>query len=677
MNLKRQSGYIKRLSIRTKLILLIVLLIVFSITATKAYDYSIRVPEIEKNVREEELNTALLTSSRLETELSRAVSTLETAANNSAFISDDEDTLVKTLRSIKDEHLAFSTVFIADASLNRLNEKGEKSSLADREYMQEVKKVDKTVISREILISQSTNKPSVMIATPVRVSGAPERYLGISINVNKLQDIIGQTKKSDSNYSYAFDGKDGLVFAHPVKEYIGSLKFINPDEKDKLKIAPELQKMTSEAVSGHSGTQIYDFNGTKIIAAYTNIPGTSLGIATRMNYEEAMEPVRQERNSAIIITLITSCLSALIAMVFAKFITDPIRNIAIQANIIAARDFTKAINVVVKGEDEVGQLQKAFKEMAIMFQSTMEQIAQAATHIASSSEVLEVSAEQSAQGANQVALSVAEVASGTAEQVNAVDSTVKIVEGIGYEINEIANNASEVALLSKESAIAAVDGGKAISHAVDSITNINGIVQDTANVIRGLGTSSNQISQIVDAISGIASQTNLLALNAAIEAARAGEQGRGFSVVAEEVRKLAEQSIESAGNIARIIGEVQDQTNYAIHKMDKSAEEVSRGQDVVSTAGESFKMIERQIDNVNQAIQGITVTIQRLLVSSSNVITSVEKIRDISQEATASTQTISAATEEQSASMQEIASSAESLAQLSKQLEATLKQYKF
>jgi methyl-accepting chemotaxis protein len=381
---KKQIRHANLISIRTKLVLVILSLIILSIAATKVYDYSVRVPEIEKTVEEERLNAAVLTASRLETEIFKTVSVLETAAINTAFISDDKDTVIKALLSIKEQNQIFSTVFLCDASLDRLNEKGEITSLASREYMQEVKKTKKTVISREILISQSTHKPSIMIATPVRISGAPESYLGISINIDKLQYIIGETGKSGGSYTFAFDGKDGLVFAHPIQEYVGTLKFINPDDKDKSKIAPELQKMAKEAISGHSGTQIYDFNGTRIIAAYTNIPGTSFGIAARMNYEDAMEPVRKERNLDIIIAVIASLISAAAAMAFAKYIADPIKSIANEANVIASGDFTGAMNIVVKGRDEVGQLQKAFKDMAIMLKSTMGQIGQAAAQIASS-----------------------------------------------------------------------------------------------------------------------------------------------------------------------------------------------------------------------------------------------------------------------------------------------------
>jgi len=664
-------------SIRTKMVFIISLLVALSIVSTKAYDYSVRVPELEKAVRDDQMNTVTLTASRLETEIDKTESTLETAANNSIFLSTDTNALVKELQSIKSQNAIFSTVFLADSALNRLNENGEVRSLANREYMQAVKNTKKTVVSREILISQSTNKPSIMIATPIKVPGAPERYLGISINVDRLQGIIAEGAKSKTNYSFAFDGKDGLAFAHPVKEYVGTLKFINPDEKDQSKVPQELRDMASQAVAGHSGTKIYMFNGSKVIAAYAGVPGTAYGVAARMNYEDAMEPIRAERNSAVIIVIIASIFSALIALGLAKYITDPIIEISNQANIIASGDFSKAMNVVIKSDDEIGQLQKAFRNMAVMLKSTMTQIGEAAEHIASSSEVLEASAMQSAQGATQVAETVSEVASGAVDQVGTVDRTVESVKEIGLEIDEIASSASQVARLSKETSAAAVDGGLAIDHAVESITNINDIVQDTANAIRELGNSSNQISLIVDTISGIASQTNLLALNAAIEAARAGEQGLGFSVVADEVRKLAEQSKESAGSIAKIINEVQAHTLYAIEKMNKSAGEVHAGQDIVLAAGESFKVIQNQINTVNHAVQEITVTAQRLSVSSENVITSVEKIREISQETAANSQTISAATEEQSASMQEVAASAESLAQLSAQLEDVLKNYQF
>lgn len=670
----RNRGF---LSIRTKVASVIAVLIILAVATVEIHNYRGRVSEIEQTVQEQQLNTTVITASRLETAIGKTAATLETAAHNSAFAAENRDDLIQALLAVKEQNPIFSTVFVADATLSRLNEKGEISSLADREYMQEVRKTKETVISREILISQATKKPSLMIATPVKVPGAPERYLGISVNIDNLQGIVAQSKKSDSNYSFAFDGKNGLIFAHPVAAYIGSLKLLNPDEKDKSLVAPELQEMAREAAAGQSGSQIYDFNGVRIIAAYTNIPGTSMGVATRMTYDQAMEPVRKERNSNIIITLLVALFGAGIALAGAKVIVDPLKRLAGQANMIAAGDFTQANAIRVKGQDEIGQLQQAFQAMAGMLKSTMEQIGQAAAQVASSSEELEVSAEQSAQGASQIAVTVSQMATGAADQASVVDDTVQTVKGIGDEINDIAQHSAEVAHVSEESAAAIVAGEEAIHHAVETIANINGIVQGTAGAIRSLGTFSDRISEIVATISGIASQTNLLALNAAIEAARAGEHGRGFSVVADEVRKLAGQAEESAGSIGHVIQEIQSQIHLAIDSMEKSAGEVATGQEVVLAAGQSFTVIQQQMDNLRQAVRGISGSVQVLSASGGKVIAAVEKIRDISQETAAGTETISAATEEQSAGMQEIASSAEALAQSAGQLEETLKRYRF
>lgn len=468
-----------------------------------------------------------------------------------------------------------------------------------------------------------------------------------------------------------------MVFAHPVQKYVGSLKILNPEEKDKSLVAPELQVMAQEATTGHSGNQIYVFNGVKIIAAYSKIPGTSFGVATRMTYEEAMEPIRKERNSAIIITLVVSILGVIIAPVIAKWIADPLKRISEQAHVIATGDFSQAQAINVQGRDEISQLQQAFKDMAGMLKSTMERIGGAAVQIASSSEELEEGAEQSAQGATQIAATVSQVAMGAMDQARFIDDTVQVVKEIGDEINDIARNTAVVERVSDESTTAALEGGKSVQQAIDSMAVINGIVQDTAGTIRKLGTSSGKISQIVDTISGIASRTSLLALNAAIEAARAGENGRGFAVVAEEVKKLAEKAKKSAGDISEVIQGVQYQIQVAIEKMDRSAEKVTAGQDVVLAAGESFTVIRQQVDKVHQAVQRITGSAGTLAASSQKVIVSVEKIRHISQETAAGSQTISAATEEQSAGMQEIASSAEALARLSAQLEAVLQQYKY
>lgn len=679
MTRKNHRGFFRYRRIRTKLLLVIIPLLCITMGAAKSYDFFTRQAYLENSVKDDMLHTAQLTATKLQVEIAEAVSVVQTAAGNNAFQSKDQAMMIQELTNIKKQSSFFESVFLSDASLNSINEKGESASLADMKYMQEVKEKRETTISDEIFISPYSKEPTIIIVTPIKTSGAPESYLGLSLTTKELQNIVANMKKSDSNYSFAFDGKDGMTFAHPTEDYVGTLKFIHPNENDKARVAPELRDMVQDAISGNSGTQVYEFNDVKVIAAYANIPGTSFGVASRMRHYDAMESVRTEQISAIVITLVASVAGAVAALGLSVLISNPIKKVANQANLIALGDFTQAIALDVheSGKDEISQLQRAFKEMAMMLKNTMGQIGQATKELASSSQVLETSTEQSAQGSNQVAETVAEVAQGALEQVQAVDQTADIVNGIGREINEIESLSFAVADLSGKATATTYDGEKAIQRAVTSITKINEIVQDTAVAIRDLNKSSEQISQIVTTITGIASSTNLLALNASIEAARAGEQGRGFTVVAEQVSKLAQQSKEAASNIASIIEGVQAQTGYAILKMDSSVEEVSNGTEVVLEAGEAFQGIQKQINNLDQAVQKITRNVKQLSTSSSSVISSVDKIKSISQETAAGSQTISAATQEQSAVMLEVASSAEILARLSGQLEETLNQYKF
>lgn len=521
LNPKKQNGRLNSRSIRTKLIWLIILLIVLSITATKIYDYNVRVPEIEKTVREERFNVAVLTASRLETEIFETISVLETSARNTVFASNDQVATVKALLAIKEQNRIFSTVFLCDASLSRINEKGETTSLANREYMQEAQKMKKTVVSREILISKANKKPSIMIATPVKVPGAPERYLGISINIDNLQAIVDQTKKNDRDYSFAFDGKNGLIFAHPSKENIGSLKLIHPDEKDQAKIAPELQSMAKEAVAGHSGTQIYDFNGSRVIAAYTHIPGTSFGVATHMDYYDAMRPVRQERNSALIIILVASIISAIITLTFARLIIDK------PLNSIASR-IAEGTGQVVAASNQLAasaqQLSQDSAEQAAAIEeisSTIQETASMASQNTSNTEQAAQLSEQAKKSADQGGFEMREMMQSIQEIKSSSDQIVKIIkviDDIAFQTNILALNAAieaarageagmgfavvaeEVRNLADRSAQAARDTTAMIESNIELSSKGVAIAEKVRTVLDEITVQSNKVSQLMNEV---------------------------------------------------------------------------------------------------------------------------------------------------------------------------------
>lgn len=325
--------------------------------------------------------------------------------------------------------------------------------------------------------------------------------------------------------------------------------------------------------------------------------------------------------------------------------------------------------------DEVGTLTREFGNMVTKLRQMVLSVQTTAEQVASSSEQLTASAEQSAEAANQVAIAITEVATGAADQLTAVDHTRDTVNRINDGLQQVTVKINNMSDSSNKTANAANDGRSTVETAISQMNKIDQAVSNSSRVVIKLGERSNEIGQIVDTISGIAGQTNLLALNAAIEAARAGEHGRGFAVVAEEVRKLAEQSEESAKQIAALIGEIQMETNNAVQAMTEGTNEVKVGTAVVASAGESFTEITTLVNEVSRQVNEISITTRQLAAGSQEIVASVNKMEEVTKNTVGQTQTVSASTEEQSASMEEIAAGSQNLAKMAEQLKTTIRAF--
>jgi methyl-accepting chemotaxis protein len=380
-----------------------------------------------------------------------------------------------------------------------------------------------------------------------------------------------------------------------------------------------------------------------------------------------------ERN-LVIFVVIEVLISAIIIYYVSRRIAKPIEQLAATIEIVSTGNLTVAIDVDSK--DEVGFLANSMKAMILSLGLLVRKIALTSEQVAAAAEELTANAENSAQANTQVAATIDEVAQGSKKQANAVDATALVVEQISAGIQRIAANANTVSGMAEKTSNAANQGDKAVHAAMDQMKIIEKSVTSSAQVVTQLGERSIEIGQIVDTISGIAGQTNLLALNAAIEAARAGEQGRGFTVVAEEVRKLAEQSQEAAKRIASLISEIQLETSNAVAAMNNGTHEVKVGADVVNNAGKAFQEIVSLVGEVSCQVREISAAIQQMASGSQQIVTSVRDIGRISTDAAGQTQAVSFATGEQSASMEEIAVSSQALARMAEELQDAVRKFR-
>ena len=222
--------------------------------------------------------------------------------------------------------------------------------------------------------------------------------------------------------------------------------------------------------------------------------------------------------------------------------------------------------------------------------------------------------------------------------------------------------------MATQAATSTQDGKTMLENAVSQMLQVELSAKNVQQAANELNLSSDKIKDIVAMISGIAGQTNLLALNAAIEAARAGEQGRGFSVVAEEVRRLAEQSGQATRQISALIAKNTTNIQDVVDTLDNALGDVGYGVTAVKTAGQKFIAIDDLVNNVAQQVTHISTALEEHNTNNKHISESVIRVRDISEDIAGQSQTVSAATEEQIASMHEIADASKALTVMAEEL---------
>lgn len=492
--------------------------------------------------------------------------------------------------------------------------------------------------------------------------------------------IVSTTLKNEEQFNKAKDEIDNrlhrsqqLVASQKDKDTLASLRELNNE------FAVQFNDMNTLVKNGGTQKEATDYWQTKVYPVGQEMMKTAQTYATQVAQDMAKqnEANNQHAMQVFVLMLVLMILAIIAAvmtsLIFARVLTAPITRVNAATKRLASGDLTIE-SLDVRTNDEVGALTTSFNQMVENLRGLVQTVSESSEHVASSSEQLMASSDQTSKATEQITSSIQEVASGSRMQEDYIDDNKRALEEMSAGVTRVAEATHAVAEQSDHATQIVHDGQHAIDQVITQMKQISTSTNDTAQRIHSLNARSTAIADIVSVITDISDQTNLLALNAAIEAARAGEHGKGFAVVADEVRHLAEQSKQSADDIAKLISEIQTDTKQAVVAMTRGSEDVSAGMNAVSEAGTGFTKINEAIVDISGQIMDITAVAQQMSASSTQIVNAMQQIATLSQQASGNSESVAAASEEQLASMQEVTAAAESL---SERAEALLEEIRF
>ncbi|MFC9541113.1 methyl-accepting chemotaxis protein [Lysinibacillus sp. NPDC056959] len=525
----------------------------------------------------------------------------------------------------------------------------------ERDWYKKAKELKGETLITDPYIDAGTGDMVVTVARQVKDQSG---VVAIDLKLTEIQKVADSISIGKNGYPSIFGDKN-LVISHPTLE---AGKELN-------------ESFLNQMYDSKSGTYDYVFDGDDRILFFTTNELTNWKITGTIFAKEIDESASPILKKTFLVLIAAIVISSIVFFFVMKAIIKPIRLLKDSAVTISKGDLTE--KVTITSHDEIGQLGQAFNDMQDSLRTLIQKIEQNAEEVASSAEELTANATQTSIATEKVAISIQDVASSADTQTTSANKNAESLQELSKAILHIAEISSTVTDLSQHATLQADEGGKAVRDTKDQMQSIHVSVTDSNTKIQSLHERSQQITSILDVITSIADQTNLLALNAAIEAARAGEHGKGFAVVADEVRKLAEQSQKSAQQIFELIHGIQLETEQSVNIMAKVTEDVQNGLHVSDEAITKFQVIMSSMEAITPKMEEVSSASEQMSASVQEVTAVTEDLAFSAKGNAAASEDVAASTEEQLASMEEINASAQALAHMADELKQLISQFKY
>ncbi|MCT4621913.1 MAG: methyl-accepting chemotaxis protein [Marinisporobacter sp.] len=518
----------------------------------------------------------------------------------------------------------------------------------------------------KVIKAPKNGLPIVIMAQPIDSQSSHFPLLMFPISLYDLVKTVIGNENTEEDQKTVLMSEDGFIVASE-----------NVDELFKYNFKEENPTLYKEMIENTSGTGFYTLNESENIVSYEKYEDLDIYIITYTSTSAYLKTINDTRNKVLGIIFIVLLMSAFAIYIFSKTISSPLKDMSAYAVLLASGDLREKVNEkLINRNDEMGILADKLNQVVHNIRKMIKLISNGANDLTMSSETFNETSHKVLSVTEEIAKTIEQIAEGATEQAtNTTDGSIKLnelskhIESMDRYVLGI-NNAYENIDYNVKEGFDIVNRLSIISNDNENMTN------EVTNLIKNTNESSNKIEEASKLIASIAEQTNLLALNAAIEAARAGEAGKGFSVVAQEIRKLAEQSSAFTKEIDEKVSELQMNSKQTVETMSRTQEGMQQQHQLVKHAETKYQNILNVVDQSLKEIEQLNRSKSEMIHNKNTILQVMEQLSSLAQQNAASTEEVAASTEEETLSMQELSTSSKDLLSLAQKLQDLIMEFK-